>query len=466
MRLASAIFLLAVASVAASRAGATDLVEAWRAAQEHDPQYLAARAAHEAGGARRQQASALWRPSVAISGTAGRMSSNTEVSGAQFATPAFGRSDGVAFDTSVNNGASGHWAVSARQPLFNLERLAQGRQLDLSAGAADLEWQGAQQSLIVRTAERYFALALAQETLNLLREQQAAAERARDEAQERFRVGDAPITDTEEANARALALSAQVLAAEAELQLQQAALADLTGLAPAQLHPQVPDSALDPSLGETRPLERWIAEVTQNNPRLRSQAAAVDIARQEANRYRAYASPSLDLVAEMGRDHLGGTGDFGPASNVTSNRMIGLQLTVPVFTGGYRSARLHEANSLADKEQELEAGVRQQVAQQTRASWLGLTVGARRVQALEQALQASHLRLEATRLGHEVGDRTTLDLLNAQSDASAAQRDLLQARVALILDRLRLAEQAGALDESTLLAVNAGLATRGAKAND
>jgi outer membrane protein len=76
-----------------------------------------------------------------------------------------------------------------------------------------------------------------------------------------------------------------------------------------------------------------------------------------------------------------------------------------------------------------------------------------RVFALK-SLKASNARLGATRLGREVGDRTTLELLNAESDAAAAELGLVRARIGLLLDRLRLAALAGALDEQLVVSVN------------
>ena len=105
-------------------ARATDLIEAWQAAQQHDPEFSAARAAHEAGQARRSQAHALWRPSVQFSGTAGGTNSDTAITGARFSAPGFGQSDNVAFGTSVDGGRTTRWALSARQPLLSGERRA------------------------------------------------------------------------------------------------------------------------------------------------------------------------------------------------------------------------------------------------------------------------------------------------------------------------------------------------------
>lgn len=453
----SAAWLAAMAVPAA----ATDLIDAWRAAQQHDLDYAASRAAQQAGAAKRSQASALWRPTVMLSGTAGVAGSDTAATGAQFSAPGFGTSEGVAFNTSVNHGTLGRWALSASLPLFSRERDAQGRQFALSADVADLEWQDAQQTLMLTTAQRYFDVLLASESLRVLRQQRVAVGRALTEAQDRFRLGDVPVTDTHEAAARAEAIAAQALALETDLQLKQAAFADATGLQPAPAQLMFP--ARDPAPADAQALEVWLSEAAARNPMLRVQLAAVEVARQEAAKSSAALSPIVDAVAQVGRERLSGSGDFGNAGNSAGNRMIGVQLSVPLYTGGMRSARQQEALREVDKAQAKADRTRQQVAQHTRAAWLGLTVGAGRVAALSQAQASSRSRLDATRLGRQVGDRTTLDLLNAENDAASAELTLLQARIEVLMNRLRLAAVAGRLDEPWLQSVNASLQAPGGR---
>lgn len=441
-------------------AGATDLVDAWRGAQQHDLDYAAARAAQQAGAARRGQASALWRPTVVLSGVAGVAGSDTAVTGAQFSAPGFGTSDGVAFNTSVNHGTLGRWALSASLPLVSRERDAQGRQLTLSADVADLQWQDARQTLMLTTAQRYFDVVLAQESLRVLRQQQAAVDHALTEARDRYHLGDVPVTDTHEAAARSEAIAAQRLALETDLQLKQAAFTDATGLQPEAGQMRLP--AADATPADTPALAFWLSEAVAHNLQLRTRIDAVEVARQEAAKTSAALSPSVDLIAQVGNERLSGGGSFdagGGASNRSGNRMIGLQLSVPLYSGGMRSARQDEAQRGIDQAQAQAARTRQQIELQTRAAWLGLTVGAGRVQALSQAQAASRLRLDATRLGRQVGDRTTLDLLNAENDAASAELALVQGRVDLLMNRLRLAALAGRLDETALQSVNAALQT-------
>ncbi|MBC7468469.1 MAG: TolC family protein [Ramlibacter sp.] len=437
-------------------AQATDLMQAWQAAREHDPDAAIALAARQAGETRRAQAAALWRPTVVLNATIGAMNADTAMTGARFSAPGLAQSDGVNFATSVHGGTSTRWGVSARQPLINGDKQAQRRQLLLGADAADLEWQAAQQELMLHTAQRYFDVVLAERKLDLQRRQQVAVDKALVEARDRFAAGDKPVTDTHEASARARALQAQVLASESELQLAREQLSDATGLplAALQLAPSL-DAAAPAVLP---PLDQWLERAGRDNLLLRLQLANAESAGQEVARRSARASVTLDLVAEAGRDRLSGSGDFGGASNTSSQQMIGLQLTVPLSTGGMRSARQDEALRLQDKANAEVERARQQVRQQTRAAWLGLQTGQARLDALSESLIASRARLDATQLGRQVGDRTTLDLLNAQNDASSADLALVRARADVLLNRLRLSALAGELDKARLQEVNASLA--------
>jgi outer membrane protein len=449
------LFVLFGLFVAAHSACATDLMEVWRAAQLHDLDYSAAIAGHKAGTAKEAEANALWRPSVQLTGTAGRMSSETATRGAQFsAPPGFPTTNGVAFNTSVNNGSLDRWALSARQPLISGDRSAQSRQLHLHVEASDLEWLNARQSLILRTAERYFDGVLAQESLLVFRHQAQSIDKSLGEIKSRFKLGEVPVTDSHEATARMQTIQAQVLSAEADMQLKLAAIADATGIAPDKLTLMKPTGTL---AFPEKNLDAWLGESALNNLELRMKQSRVDIAREESKRYGALASSSLDLVGEVSRDHLSGSGDFGAASNTGRNALLGIQFTLPLYTGGYRSARQDESIALAEISLHEYERTRQQIALQTRAAWLGMTVGFSRVEALAASLKANEARLAATKLGHKVGDRTTLDVLNAENDAANARLSWMQASIALVMDRLRLAALTGKLEEDQLQIINGTL---------
>ena len=452
-RLAPLVVALALA-LAGPAARATDLLDAWRAAASHDAEFAAARAARMAGQARQQQAGTLWRPTVALQAGVALADAESSTRGAQFAAPGFGRSNGVDFDTSVNGGTSTRYALSLRQPLYDRERSAQSEQLRIAGEVAERQWQAAQQALILRSAERYFDAALAAQQARVTQQQLAAVQKARVEAEDRFRIGDRPVTDVHEASARAAALEAQQLASTSELEIRRARLADLMGAQPSA---QLALPAAKP-VAEPEPLAGWLDRAARDNPQVLLAQAQLRNAEQEVRKTSAAVSPTVDAVAQLGRERISGSGDFGRASNTSTQRALGVQLTVPLYTGGWRSAKQAESVALLEQARAELERAREQAVQQTRTAWLELSVARSRTAALESALRASLARLDATRVGLEAGDRTTLDLLNAQNDAAAAELGLLQARVQAQLQRLRLAAAAGALDEALLVAVNRELA--------
>ena len=191
-----------LACLPVSHAGATTLVEAWRAAQQNDPGFAAAQAAAAAGEARQGKARALSLPSVSLTAAAGRATGETDMTGAQFSAPGMGTVSGASFSTSVSSGTLSRYALTARQPLWNRELQAQRKQLSLGAEAAAIELDNARQQLVLQVAERYFDVVVAEETVRLLKQQHLAIERSQRESRERYDAGDIPIVDAQEAAAR------------------------------------------------------------------------------------------------------------------------------------------------------------------------------------------------------------------------------------------------------------------------
>lgn len=443
----------AVLALCATATPATDLLQVWQAARQHDPQGAVSEAGRAAGATRREQAAALWRPNLGLSASAGWANGQSQMKGAQFSALNSGLSDQANFSTSINGGTATRWALNARQPLYSPERRAQAAQLQVAAQASEHEWQLNQQDWMLQTTQRYMDVVQAERRLALVLQQQQAVNQALTEAKDRFALGDAPITDTHEAQARAQALAAEAIAARNALDMARQVLADVTGWPAENLQLQAPVRVVTGQAIE--PLATWLQRAEQNSPLLKLQQTQVQAAQQDIEKYRASASPTLDLVGQASRERLGGSGDFGAASNTQSQQMVGLMLNLPLYTGGWRSAKLQEAVHLQDKARaELERS-RMQVAQMTRAAWQAVQSGQARLAALDAARTASQARLDATRLGRQVGDRTTLDLLNAQNDASAAELAWLQGQMDTLIAQLRLHAMAGQLDETRLQAANA-----------
>jgi outer membrane protein len=346
--------------------------------------------------------------------------------------------------------------LQAKQALYSPERQAQQAQLQQAAGVAEWRADLAHQQFMLLTVQRYFQVLLAERQQQVLKNQLAAVERSLTEARDRFAIGDLPVTDTHEAAARASGLQAQWLASDSDLQMARQVLAESTRLPIDALKPQAPKAA-EPVTASPA-LDQVLSQVREANTGLQLKKAQWDVARQEVKKHQARGGITLDLVAQAGRDRLSGDGDFGPASNTQSQQMVGLSLNVPLYTGGYRSAKLQEAVSAqAQAEAEYELAV-QQTQQQARSVWLALQTGPARLSALQATWKASTARLDATRLGRQVGDRTTLDLLQAENDAAQAELAWLRAQTELLHTRLQLDALTGSLSVTSLQAINAQLA--------
>lgn len=446
----------ALALYAHAASADVDLIAAWDAAQRQDPAFAAARAEVDAGEARGRQGRALSLPTVTLSGTVGYGAATQSSSGGQFTAPGFGTVNGVEFRTDISDGTATGWRITAEQPLYNAERRASARQLELQAGRTEVALRIARHELMLRTARAYFAVLLAQDALEEMERQKAATARALEVAQGSYDEGKLPITDRNEARARYDAIVARESGARDALDLARAAFTDLTDL-PADDLRRLPVAARLRSFDAGR-LEQWLAKTGDGNPQVALQSLTRDIARQDVEKWSAQAAPTLSLIAQASGDRLSGSGGFGTSSAVSANSsVIGLQLSIPLYTGGMRSARGDEAVALAEKARYDVEAIRKSVALQTRGAWLGATGGATRITAYESAVESARARLDATETGHEVGARTTLDLLNAQADLFRALRDLSQAKYQVLLDRLALARAAGELTDDDLKAVNANL---------
>ena len=444
---------LALAAGICASAGAraaNDLLADWQAAVTHDPQYAAALASHEAGLARGAQGRALWRPSVSLGVNAGWAEQRSTTQGAGFSAPAFGSFGDVAFQTQIDHGTDQGWNLVLQQPLFSGQRSAASRQLELQATLADAQWRAARQDLILHVAQAHLDVLAARAAVRAAQADHAAAERALSEARERYDSGAAPITEMHEAQARRDTVAARLLAAQDALVLAQSAYTDVTGL-PGELAADLPEAAA--VTARVPALDEWLRRARDHNPRLEIARLQADLARAEVKKFSAVGSASLDLVARAGEDRLHGNGPYtstGSARYDSGQRWVGLQLTVPLYTGGMRSARQTEAAALAEAALSQVQAAQNEVAQQTRAAWLAVSTGAAQVAALDQARASAALRLDATRTGLEAGDRTMLDLLDAERERHAVDLGWEQARQAVLMGRLRLAASAGMLDEQFL----------------
>jgi outer membrane protein len=144
-------------------------------------------------------------------------------------------------------------------------------------------------------------------------------------------------------------------------------------------------------------------------------------------------------------------------STRTTSGAIGLQLGVPIYSGGSLNSKEREAAALYEKAKQDQKSARRSQALLARQNYLLVVNGISTIAALEQAVISSRSAYESNKLGYEVGVRINIDVLNAEQQVYQTSRDLLVARYGTIMNHLRLKAAAGSLTEQDLEVVNRAL---------
>jgi outer membrane protein len=420
---------------ASSTVMAADLLDVYRDALSQDPVYASARYTYDAAKEALPQARAGVLPSISLD--AGYNRNYRQIEG----TP------NADYNTNSYN-------LRLSQPLFRMQNWIVVDQAGLQVRQSEAVLADASQNLIVRTAQAYFDVLLAQDNVSLSGAQKTAISEQLAQAKRNFEVGTATITDTYEAQAKYDLAVAKEISDLNDLEIKKRTLQQLIGKMPATLAPLRDKPSL--ALPQPTEMEQWVKAAEEASPTIAQLRLAYGIAQKDVDRNKAGHLPTLDLTGSYGNSTTPtttATGAVGSNVDVKAGA-IGVTLTIPLFSGGGTQSRVRQ--SLSNREraaQDLENTTRT-VAQTVRQNYLGVTNGVLQVKALEAALVSNKSSLDATVLGKEVGVRTNVDVLNAQQQLFQAQRDLQQARYNTILSQLRLKSAAGRLKEDDLAEVN------------
>jgi outer membrane protein len=203
-------------------------------------------------------------------------------------------------------------------------------------------------------------------------------------------------------------------------------------------------------------LDAWSARAEQSNLSILIATASLNLATLEVDRNRAAREPVVDAIGSYG--HAEGLGLSSAFANSTLRQWaVGVQVSMPLYTGGLIDSRVREALANQDKARQDVEVAKRSAAQSARTSFLNVSNGIAQVKALEQALVSAEVALASSKLGMEVGVRTNVDVLNAQQQVFSARRDLAKARYDVITNSLRLKAAAGDLTEADIEAVNRAL---------
>ncbi|MGB5540474.1 MAG: TolC family outer membrane protein [Gammaproteobacteria bacterium] len=427
------VFFLFSGLLAAPAAPADDLADVYRKALAADPVFLAASAQHQAALEAKPQSRAALLPAVSLNGSASRDRFDPRTSGPT---------------TYATNQLYG---INLRQPIFYRERFIQLKQADSRIAQADAVFTSAQQELILRVANAYFTVLAANDNLAFVRADKEALQRTLDQAQQRFEVGLAAITDKLKAQAAYDISISDEISAEQLLADSHEALREVTGTLPdtlERLRPEIPLPGPEPA-----DQDQWVRSAIEQNPLMLAAQAATETAKQEIQVQRSGHYPSLDLTADYSyRDSNFGGLTSNPLERNDSS--VGLELNLPLYQGGFVTSRTREQRSLYEQAVEQQESQYRATERQTRDNYRGIVSGISRVSALERAIESNQKAYEAAKSGFDVGTRDIVDVLDAQRELLRARRDYARSRYDYLLSTLRLKQAAGILAEEDLLQIN------------
>ena len=350
------------------------------------------------------------------------------------------------------------YQATLTQPIFRADRWFQLQAAEAISEQAALEYSAAEQNLILQSAQAYFAVLQAQDNLAAVKAEEAAFKRQLDQANERFEVGLSDRTDTLEAQAGFDTARANRMLAERQVEDAFQALYTLTNRTHIALE------GIEHSLPVLAPIPNdataWVDTASRQNLNLLAANQAVNAAGETLRQYRAGHAPTLDAVASYRKgdnDSLGFTNSMDipgvPLPRYTNDveqGSIGLQLNIPIYSGGLTSSQSRQAfHQLTQAEQQRES-LRRQVVENTRNLHRAVNTDIEQVQARRQSIISNQSALEATEVGYQVGTRNIVDVLDTQRRLYAAVRNYNNARYDYILDNLRLKQSAGTLNPGDL----------------
>lgn len=433
------------------------LLEVYQQALQSDPLIHEAESRRQAALEAAPQARALLLPQ--ISAGAQYSSSNFDGSSAEG-----GAGGTIASVTSESSTTSTGWTVDLRQTLFRWDQWVGLRKAEKQVAKAQVNYEAAQQDLIVRVVTRYFNVLAAEDQLTSIHADRTAIARQLEQAKQRFEVGLIAITDVQESQAAYDQAVANEIGSKRSLATAREFLREITGEYIRILSAPDDDFPLTPPNPASE--ASWNEIAMAQNLALVSSRFDEQIARDEIAFRRSGHYPTLDLVANISSaeseitDQVRNSIQF-PDIDTDGNRdSISIQLSIPIFSGGRTSSRVKEAVYLHRATRQQLQRVARETERQTRDAYLGVISEISRVQALKQSVASSRTALEATQAGFEVGTRTIVDVLNSQFSLYAAITNFYQSRYAYIGNVLRLKLAAGTLQVQDLEEIDQWLKER------
>ncbi len=424
---------------------AVDLLGVYQLARDHDAELRAAEQRLAAATQGPAQARAALLPSVAFTASQQLGGNRAKIEGVPLDRT----------DTDQQN-----YRLQINQSIYDDAlhgRLSQSR---AELRAAEAQYAQSWQDFLFRVTERYFDVLTALDSERFARAEETALRRQFEQAEQRFEVGLAAVTDVHEARAVYDAAQARVILAANQVEDAREGLREVAGTlfeAYARLIDDVPLEGPTPAA-----VEDWVKLALESSPSVLQQRGQFQAAEADLRVARAGHLPSLNFVGTLTRNDNNEFVGRDPATQqvissaelITRGWQVSLNLDVPLFQGLGVQARRRQAGFSLRAADEALSQVERSVIRQTENAFRAIVAGISEVEARRQAQLSAESALEATNAGFEVGTRTIVDVLQSEQRFFQAERDYSQARHQFILNQLRLSQAAGQLEEDDLVRVN------------
>jgi outer membrane protein len=434
---------------------AADFAQVYQDALASDPTFQQAHATYMAAREARPEAWALLLPQ--ISGSAGKSWQHASGVNTQVSSSGTGAAAPFSFHSTDRISAK-QWSLNLSEDLFSWAAWMGLKAADSQVAQAQATYEAAAQNLVLRVATAYFNVLSALDTLQAQQSSLQAFDLQLQQANKRYQVGLIAITDVEQARAARDTAAAAVIGDKEALASAQNQLEVITG----RQYDTLSEPGADMPLVMPNPANQnqWVQTSLQQNLTLIASRLAADVARDNVRIAFGGHLPTLSLVASRSFNSsdtdqsIIGIGTFNGLPGWTNDRQIGLQVSVPIFSGGGTEARVHQAQYqwIAAKDAVEQAS--RSTVQQARDAYLGVISGIAHVQALQQALTSSQTAYKATEAGYRVGTQTEVDVLNALSTLVQAKTNYASSRYAYITSVVQLRYAAGTLDPGEVKAID------------
>lgn len=418
---------------------AVDLMQAYRDALMNDPTFRAAISTRLSQRETKSQALSALLPNVA--GSAVLEQNHTKVKSSVFGVPS-GTATLNAYDYQLN----------LTQPVFDYSRWMKLRQVNAIVKQAQANFDAQAQNLMIRVAKAYFDVLQAEDNLRYTTAEKEANAKQYQQANERYRVGVEPITSVYEAKASYDASIAAEIAAKNTVANSYEALWQITGKHYTSLA-KLRDNNLPLIKPTPANVDDWVNTAQKQNYTLLAAKYAMQASKENVKVQRGGHIPTLDFIASY--DSQKNNQVFFEDGDIsTKTGSFGVQLTVPVFQGGYVNSQSKQAaydyqTSVAQFHQSYRSTV-----SGTRQSFNDVISGISKIKADRQAVISAISSLDSTTASYQVGTRTMVDVLNEQKNLYNSQRQLAVDQYAYLNSILALKQYAGILSANDLIELN------------